>query len=726
MVLRRSLALALPVALSLGLGLSAAVAGPVPVESNDAKVPPVVLTANDLPAGAVIADWRIEDLTRIGDTIYASGGFSNVGEYVGPGSVLDATTGGVTPSATIDDGQVSVVVSDGDGGWYVCGDFTEIGGHPAGGVAHVTADGDVDVAFQPDVDGLVSAVALQGDTLWIGGQFSRVDGVARTNLAAVSVSTGTVLPFNAPQSARVTELAYAPGVGELGARLFVGTEQQVSAVDPITGATLLSAIGGQGEVHALLVSGDTLYVGGETLHAYDVATGALDTDFESPLPTKEWRYVHSLLATDSTLYVGTDLGNGHQLVALDPATGAQQTGFTARLDGGVYDLALDGDRLWAGGAFTTADGQESRGVAVLDASTGASTGASVPTYNKAVNAVELSDGQVYVGGIFYMTDWVHTRNLAALDATTLEPKPEFRVTRRSVWGDVVASSKVLYVGDNNFYGYDPSKAAAKSGDYYWSYTSTIDALDPDTGAYLRKASVKVKNLSGFTTIGDRLYVAQRIESNVKFPHNRILVFNAAGKQIDSYRVPMPGYITTVDHIGKDLLLAGSFKRASASSWPPDTPLIRLASGSGKQRTSFNPMINGPIYDLAVQGKAIYASGLFSKAYVDAPLYRHAKRPGLVKLSTAYARADADFAPASFSANLVLMRVRPLNDMVWLDGADRFLDRKSGKRLPDPTGSSQWVYAVAPTTDGRAWSSWIDLNLGGSSYFPMGYVAASAG
>ena len=730
MIVPRPLAATLTLGLSLGLG-GTAVAMPAPhdlaspdLAAHVLRTTPQQETADDLPPGAVVADGPIDQLSRDGDTLYATGAFNRVGRYAGPGAVLSAGTGATVASATLADGQVSVVISDGDGGWYLGGDFTRIGGHPAGGLAHVLADGDVDPDFHPVADGLVSAVALSGDTLWFGGQFDTVDGATRTNLAAVSVTDGALLPFAASHPDPVTELAYAPQDGARAPRLFVGG-YHLTALDPSTGAAVPGfATVAVTQVRALLVSGDTLYVGDSRLRAVDVGTGTPVAGFTT-WPVGGYGSVHTLLASGSTLYVGTDVA-AHRLLALDAATGARVAGFAPTLTGsnampnsrgGVYDLALDGGRLWVGGAFTAVDGEPAGGLAVLDAATGDAADVAVPSYDQQVNAVELSADQAYVGGTFWTTDWQDTQGLAAFDATTLEPKAGFHSGR---WndGDLLLTPHAGYVADNHFMGYDTTELA-DDGDYYYAYHTRIDAFDPETGANL--GAIRVRRMAGATTVGNRLYVAQRLTDDVRFPEHRILVFNSAGKQVDSFAVPLRGYVTTMATVDGELLLGGSFKRWAQHVHPAHTAMLRLDPATGARRAYFNPRIHGPVYDLAVEGRHVYAAGLFTR--IDQRT--GGRRAGVVALGP-HSRLDASFVPQGTNRS-VMTRLHPAGDTVWAGGR-LFLDATTGARTADPTGWSDRdssVQALTTGPTGIAWSSYLTLNLGGTHYFRMGFVSTTS-
>lgn len=724
-------ALAVPVvpaalAVGLALGLGPVSAGPADLPGGSAGARATQHpTAEDLPAGSVVADERIGQLVRAGDRIYAHGDFATMGRYAGPGAVLDSATGAPAAGPSIADGQVSVSVTDGAGGWFVGGDFTRIDGRAAGGLAHVLADGTVDPDFLPVADGQVSALALAGETLWVGGIFESVGGVPRRHLAAVATADGRVLEADVPQSSRVTELVLAPAAPGRSARLFVGAGG-VSAIDPATGAAVAgfdAAV--DGPVRALTLGGDRLYVGGAGLVALDATTGASAPGFhglsaESGSGTR----VHTLLYAGDRLYVGGDRADS-RLIAIDPATGAVDPGFAPHVaagqslvgvPAGVYDLALDGDRLWAAGSFSAVAGSPAGGLAVLDADTGAPVGPAVPSYDLQVNAVELSDGRAFVGGHFYLTDFVRTAGIAALDAETLEPVPGFAVTRRA-YGDLVPGDGVLFVATTHFLGYDPSRAAAASHDFYSRFTWPVRAFDATTGAALPRRSLRVRDLTGITTIGDRLYVARRLDSDVRFPRNRVDVYGPTGARVASYRLPLRGYVTQLSSVGGDLVAAGSFKAQPIR----DTAMIRVDPRTGKRRGWFDPKIDGPVYDVASDGSSLYAAGLFSRVYQGSDF----TSPGLTMVNGRSRRSSA-FLPEAFTGNRVLVRVTPLGDLLWVDGASRrFLDARTGAEVPDPTdgwGGRLWSITGSDAPGGLAFTSWIEPNLGGRDPYRLGFVA----
>jgi hypothetical protein len=94
--------------------------------------------------------------------------------------------------------------------------------------------GAVSETFKPFVNQQVFALLADGNSLYVGGQFGSVDGIARRGLVKLDATTGAVdKKFNAKLgSGRVSEIRMVNG------RLIIGGTfpKRLQAVDPVTGA----------------------------------------------------------------------------------------------------------------------------------------------------------------------------------------------------------------------------------------------------------------------------------------------------------------------------------------------------------------------------------------------------------------------------------------------------------------------------------------------------------
>lgn len=88
-------------------------------------------------------------------------------------------------------------------------------------------------SFAPNVNGKVFALVASGDSLYVGGYFTSVNGVARRGLAKINATTGAVdTAFNANLNGDVQQIRLVNG------RLLVGGDfsQRLLALNPVTGA----------------------------------------------------------------------------------------------------------------------------------------------------------------------------------------------------------------------------------------------------------------------------------------------------------------------------------------------------------------------------------------------------------------------------------------------------------------------------------------------------------
>jgi PKD repeat protein len=187
---------------SLGLfGLVAVAAPAAHADTAPAAGTPATVSADSLPT------WQINGVVwssvTVGNTVYATGSFTQArppGVAVGgTGSVArsnllayDITTGNLITSFnhTLSAQGRRIAASPDGSRVYVGGDFTTVDGQTRNHIAAFnTATGALDPNFKPSVNNIVNAISVaQNGTVYMGGSFTFVNGLARTRLAAVSAA----------------------------------------------------------------------------------------------------------------------------------------------------------------------------------------------------------------------------------------------------------------------------------------------------------------------------------------------------------------------------------------------------------------------------------------------------------------------------------------------------------------------------------------------------------
>lgn len=161
-----------------------------------------------------------------------------------PGSVASANPADNTPNAT--NGATRAFAQIGDT-VFVGGSFTQV--KAAGSSTVITRNylfaynrvtGAVSTTFTPNLNGLVNSLAAVGNTLYVAGNFSTADGVARRAVATLDGTTGRLLTtFNAAMDYNVRSMAVSGSWLYLGGAFhYVGARAHalLARVNVVTGA----------------------------------------------------------------------------------------------------------------------------------------------------------------------------------------------------------------------------------------------------------------------------------------------------------------------------------------------------------------------------------------------------------------------------------------------------------------------------------------------------------
>ena len=354
---------------------------------------------------------RSVGISQAGDLVYVGGDFSQVGGVVFRRlAALDAATGlrNTTFAVGTPNQPVTDLVVRPGGTLLFVGSFTAVGGVSRVRIAQVDATTGALGALNVSINNTVNDVEVDeaSGTAYVGGAFGTVGGVTRNRLAGITLGgAGAVTALALPAiSGNISALALDGSGGLfLGGAFQITPEKdnpaQLAKVTIATNTT--SAVvpyyatprslartprSGTSGVLTLVRQGSSLFVGGDFsdygtvarsgLAAYDLATGALRSDFD-PAPDGQVNTVKSS-ANGQAVFVGGEFNNiageSHKAIAkLDMSTGLNVPGFTASANSFVKDMAVrtDGTTVYVGGNFDQFDGVPTSRLLAMDATTGA-------------------------------------------------------------------------------------------------------------------------------------------------------------------------------------------------------------------------------------------------------------------------------------------------------------------------------------------------------------------
>jgi trimeric autotransporter adhesin len=534
----------------------------------------------------------------------------------------------------------------------------------------------------PIVLGRVYASAIDGGTLYLGGQFDYI-GPNTGSFACLDATTGLPLPSARVDGTVSAIVADGHGGYYLGGQFtsVSGQPRQNLAHVNADGSLAPWNPGANAPVLALVRNGAILFAGGWFNYAAGVAR--------------------------------------QHVAAIDAWTGAPLV-WNADADSVVYALALDGQRLWVGGRFNTIGGQPRAKLAAVDPGTAAvdawsTTVASPPGQYPAVTALAPAGATLYVGGSFTSIGGQVRRNLAALDATS---------GAASAWDPVgagfanvaaiVSRGATVLVGG----GFSTLGGATRANLAEVSAsTGAATAWNPGPDGAVRALAVANGALlagGDFANAGGAAranLAALDLATGAALPwnpraHGSVLAIGVPA-------VPFAGYPIG---IGGGLLSVGALTRHNLAS-------IDLATG---QVTSWNPHSDGYVRALAIQDGLLYAGGSFTS------------------ISSAYRDKLAVLDPASGSATAFNAGtiVGPVNCVVphgqtvyvgggftSVKGANRAnvaaLDAVTGDPLAWNPGANNWVNAIA-ARDGRVFVGGTFTALAGTGHAYFGGVDSTTG
>jgi hypothetical protein len=527
---------------------------------------------------------------------------------------------------------------------YVGGLFTSYRGQSAPLLAKLDpVSGALDTTFtqNPGIYANVSALALDGQSLYVAGQIIQYRGTTVANIIKIDAISGA-LDTTFSQSSGIDSAPSALAVS--ASSLYVGgifsnyrgtAISNLIKLDKVTGALDAGFSANaqlDNQVTALVVSGTSLYVGGDFtaygsntaryLAKVDATTGALDQNFTQatgfdPTAFINLHHVDALTAQNSSLVVGGSFQTyrgaaANHVAKIDATTGVADALFDAGsgANATVYSLLIAGQSIFIGSGSSTYRDQPYGGLVKVDKTTGVpdATFNTSPGFGGPVETLALSGTALYAGGGFASYDSMTAFFLAKLDSTSGALDPAFLPQ----WAFANVVESVAVTGSSVFAGglFYPSVAKLDAA------TAAFDPADANINTNYFVYDV--------LTSGASVYIAGNFQSYNGNPANSLAKIDAVSGALDTTFTQPTGFAgstSTVNAlaVSQNSLYAGgdfqTYRNAPAAS------IAKVDMASGQLDTTFSQSggPSGPLYTIVPTATAVWIGGDFL-SYRGAPAY----------------------------------------------------------------------------------------------------------
>lgn len=187
---------------------------------------------------------RVYDVIQVGNTIYAGGAFTTAGGQTRNRlAAFNATTGALLAWNPNADGDVRALAASPDGKYiFAGGEFAKVGGVAHARVAKIDAATGAVQSWSVAVSSNLYGLASSGTRLYISGTFTSVGGVATGSVAAVNISNGAVVTTWVPKvtggstrAVKVSNDGKMVYIGGTFTKVGTATRTHIAAVDATTG-----------------------------------------------------------------------------------------------------------------------------------------------------------------------------------------------------------------------------------------------------------------------------------------------------------------------------------------------------------------------------------------------------------------------------------------------------------------------------------------------------------
>jgi hypothetical protein len=349
-----------------------------------------------------------------------------------PGGWEQVGSNSAAPTQSALNGIVLALNTDRPGVMYVGGNFTDAGGNPNADYIAQWNGTTWKALGVPKLNGQVTSIAYKNGKVYAGGTFTAAAGDPNAGFVAVwdgktwapvckpSGPKGNVYSLEISGSTLYIGGAFQRGAGIANANYMLACDLNTGAARALVNGYTSSSVAG-----LVFDNNGTLYAGG----GFGDLDGVKGATYIASLSGGSWHTVgtgpggyaltapaRAVAGAGNTIYVGSDGKNIAGIAQADniakwngsawSAVGANAAGSDGifPVNTSIYAVLPSGSRVFAGGAFSNADGNALEdNVAVFDGKSWApigSSGSGDGALNAPVHALAVFGGKLYAGGNF--------------------------------------------------------------------------------------------------------------------------------------------------------------------------------------------------------------------------------------------------------------------------------------------------------------------------------------
>ncbi|MBL7983873.1 MAG: hypothetical protein JNM91_02695 [Flavobacteriales bacterium] len=529
-------------------------------------------------------------------------------------NMYNPTTNQIVPLQATPNDRVTAMAPDGFGGWYIGGDFTEVGGLPRWHLARVNPDGTVG-DWAPDVSGpgTITSIINTPTGVHIAGYFSAMNGESRFGHAKViGFANGKVtLPLDLGLDGYVNSMAitgntlfiqgtfqHVAGQSRGGLAAFDSATDAVLPWNPVLNGASQSIAAGGGKV---FVTGTFNQVNGQPrvqLAGFDANTGAL-LPWNPSFTFTGGASIFRVLTTATHVYVSGFYTSADGQPRMNNArwdlSAMALSTWNAHIRGPIQDLQEVNNKLYITGAFGRVGSPERTRVdlAVVDATTGALLNERIPLGRFSWTFLSVSGGQLLIGGNTFLVGGATHSGLLFLDAATGIPTPlSFDISVASFYSSALRDNVLYLYGDADY---------TVNG----TFRSRCCAIDLSTNTLLPWQPVPNAQVFAMAANSSAVYLGGAL-TGTSFPGVRN--YAAAVHPTTGALLPWaPNFNNWVVNMAIDndgVFAQGFFTSVNGA---PRAGVARVHPTTGALH-AWDPAISGTIADIALKGDTVFIIG----------------------------------------------------------------------------------------------------------------------